>query len=141
MSLLPDEFFPRLVKCLNDHGYAVTLNPDYTISGHGSVDSEQFLQTRDECAREIDPGYVEDPPPFTETQLESFYSYVKAEAACFAELGYPLVQVPSFDKFLSDLPVLFDPVAVLIEDLGVSPTNEEIATCRWRNKPEWLVAP
>lgn len=51
MSLLPDEFFPTMVACLNDHGIPATLGPDYTISGGASARAVH-KEIREECFRE-----------------------------------------------------------------------------------------
>lgn len=145
VSLLPDEFFPRLVECLNDRGYPVTLGPDYTLTGSGSAggasDRALYKKAREECIREVDPSYAEDPPPFTEAQLESLYGYLQQVVACLAGLGYPQVEMPSFERFSTDLEGRFDPVGVLVEDFGVFPDDADIATCRQEGKPSWFVAP
>jgi len=142
VSLLPDEFFPRLVKCLQDNGYAVTLGPDYSISETGGSleDASAYNETFDDCTRQIDPGYLEEPPPFTQAQLESLYAYLTLETQCLAEFGYPLVEMPSFERFSTDLEGRFDPVGELA-DIGNLPTDDEIRTCRQRDKPAWFVAP
>ena len=142
VSLQPDEFFPRLVKCLQDNGYAVTLGPDYSISETGGSleDASAYNETFDDCTRQIDPGYLEEPPPFTQAQLESLYAYLTLETQCLAEFGYPLVEMPSFERFSTDLEGRFDPVGELA-DIGNLPTDDEIRTCRQRDKPAWFVAP
>lgn len=142
VSLLPDEFFPRLVACLNDHGYPVTLGPNYTITGGGLItERETYRKASEDCIREIDPSYVEDPPPFTQEQLESLYRYLQGVVACFADLGYPQVEMPSFERFSTDLEGRFDPVSALIDDYGVFPSDADIAICRQEGKPSWFVAP
>jgi len=82
--MLPDEFFPLVVECLQDNGYAVTLGPDYSLSeAGGSYENRGALkETFDECAQQIDPSYLEDPPPFTEAQLKALYDYVNAQVTC-----------------------------------------------------------
>lgn len=110
-----------MVACLNDHGIPATLGPDYTISGGASARAVH-KEIREECFREVDPSYAEDPPPFTEAQLESLYGYLQKQVARFVESGYPQVEMPAFERFSTDLEGRFHPVRALIEEFGVFPT-------------------
>ena len=58
---------------------------------------------RIECERAIDPSYLEDPPPLNDEQLHSMYENDLAQAACLEERGYPHIDVPSFERYSTDL--------------------------------------
>ena len=138
VSLDPEVFFVRLGECLEAKGFVVSVDPEaHTIRDSGSQ-KEAYRDAFDECILEVDPSYLEVSPEFTDDQYAELFAYVTDQGACFAELGYPQVEVPSFDRFAGDLRGRFDPVGELAE-LGVFPSDEEIGTCRDRAKPLWFV--
>jgi hypothetical protein len=138
VSLDPEVFFVRLGECLEERGFAVSVDPGAHTIGYRGSQIQAYKTARDECILEVDPSYLEVPPEFTDDQLAELYAYVTDQAACLAELGYPQVEVPSFDRFAGDLRGRFDPVGDLAE-LGVFPSDENIGTCRDRAKPLWFV--
>jgi hypothetical protein len=138
VSLDPEVFFVRLGECLEERGFAVSVDPQAHTIGYRGSQHEAYEAAFDGCILEVDPSYLEVPPGFTDEQNAELFAYVTDQAACYAELGYPQVEVPSFERFAGDLRGRFDPVGKLAE-LGVFPTDEEIGTCRDRAKPLWFV--
>lgn len=138
VSLNPEVFFVRLGECLEGRGFVVSVVPEAHTIRHSGSQKEAYGTAFDEGILEVDPSYLEVPPDFTDEQNAELFAYVMDQVACFAELGYPQVEVPSFERFAGDLRGRFDPVGKLAE-LGVFPTDEEIGTCRDRAKPLWFV--
>jgi hypothetical protein len=139
--MLPDEFFPRVAECLREQGWAATAGADGTIFIKADFTSQEnrdaVEKARIECERAIDPSYLEVPPPLNDEQLHSMYDYDLAQAACLEERGYPHIDVPSFERYSTDLKGSFDPVSSLVEQ-GIFPTDLDIKECRDRDKPTWL---
>lgn len=138
VSLDPEVFFVRLGECLEGRGFAVSVDPQSDTIAYRGSQIEAYKTARDECILEVDPSYLELPPEFTEEQNTQMFIYVTDQAACFSELGYPQIEVPSFDRFAGDLRGRFDPVGELA-GLGVFPSDEEIRMCKERSKPRWFV--
>ena len=138
VSIPPEEFFGRVGDCLEDEGFSVEVNPaEYTLTYRGTQ-RQAFDAARDACMNAIDPSYLSNPPPFTEQQLVELYDYAIDKVDCLEELGYPRVDLPSFDVFANELSGRFDPVGQLFAD-GDSVDDEDMLFCRSRAKPLWFV--
>jgi hypothetical protein len=88
-----------LVECVNDQGFAVTLDPDGGI-GFGSVSAEQNgLATAVYFACKAGLR-LQAPEPLTSAQWEKVYAYEVALASCVAELGYSVSDPPSLDAYI-----------------------------------------
>lgn len=138
VSIPPDEFFPLVEDCLQLKGFAPVVDPEArTISFSDSQPGSDWAKK--ECITEIDPTYLETPPPFTEEQLADLYLYVTDQRDCYVELGYSRVEMPSRTLFETDLRGRFDPAGELATAYGEFPTDEDLATCRSRSRPYWFV--
>lgn len=137
VSIPPDEFFLLVEDCLRDEGYAPVVDPEeHTVGFPGDqAGSREALQA---CIAEIDPSYLEPPPPFTEEQLADLYEYVTDQRDCYVELGYPRVELPSFELFSTDLEGRFHPAGVLASEFGQPPDAADQTTCRERSRPDWF---
>jgi hypothetical protein len=138
VSILPGEFFLLVEDCLQQKGFAPVVDPEaHTI---GFTDSQPGSDwAKKECINDIDPTYLEPPPPFTEEQLADLYLYVTDQRDCYVELGYSRVEMPSRTLFETDLRGRFDPAGELASTYGEFPTDEDLATCRSRSRPYWFV--
>jgi hypothetical protein len=133
----PDEFFLLVEECLRDEGYAPVIDPEeHTVGFPGNqAGSREALQA---CVNEIDPAYLEPPPPFTEDQLADLYEYVTDQRDCYVELEYPRVELPSYELFSTDLEGRFDPAGVLTSEFRQPPDTADVTTCRDRSRPDWF---
>jgi hypothetical protein len=138
VSILPDEFFPLVEDCLQQKGFAPEVDPEArTIEFPDPQPGSDWAKK--ECINDIDPTYLEPPPPFTEEQLADLYLYVTDQRDCYVELGYSRVEMPSRTLFETDLRGRFDPAGELASTYGEFPTDEDLATCRSRSRPYWFV--
>lgn len=88
-----------IVACANDHGFAVTIDPDGGI-GFASVTPEQNqLAFAIELACEHGL-HVRKPAPLTMEQLEKMYAYMVALAGCLEAQGYSVADPPSLDAYI-----------------------------------------
>jgi len=138
VSIPPDEFFLLVEDCLMQKGFAPVVDPEaFTISFPKSQPcSDEAMQ---DCMDDIDPTYLEPPPPFSDEQLADLYLYVTDQRDCYVELGYSRVEMPSRTIFESDLEGRFDPAGELASTYGEFPTDEDLATCRSRSRPYWFI--
>jgi len=88
-----------LVECVNDQGFAVTLDPDGGI-GYASVPAEQ-----NQLAFSVDLAceaglHLPPPQPLSPEQLEKMYAYMVALAGCVEDQGYSVGDPPSLDTFI-----------------------------------------
>lgn len=140
VSILPDEFFLLVEDCLQQKGFAPEIDPDaHTIEFPDPQPGSNSDWATQECINDIDPTYLEPPPPFTEEQLADLYLYVTDQRDCYVELGYSRVEMPSRTIFETDLEGRFDPAGELASTFGEFPTDEDLATCRSRARPYWFV--
>jgi len=138
VSVPPVEMFTRIGECLSGEGFAVDVNVQaYTVEYSGEQ-HEAYRAALDACVESIDPSYLTDPPDFTAEQLQDLYGYVLDQVNCYVELGYPQVELPSFDLFIDELRGRFDPVAALSTQ-GALPDEAEMIMCRGRAKPPWFM--
>ena len=138
VSVPPVEMFTRIGECLSGKGIVVEVNvQEYTVTYRGEQ-QEAYRAALGECMESIDPSYLSDPPDFTAEQLEDLFGYVLDQVNCYAELGYPQVELPSFDLFIDELRGRFDPVAALSTQ-GALPDEAEMIMCRGRAKPPWFM--
>lgn len=137
VSLLPDEAYARVGTCLEDKGYAPVVDPnDRSVGFPGNQPgASEALRA---CFEEVDPSYLEDPPPFTQEQLDDLYAYVTSQRDCYVEYGYPRVDMPSRDRFDTEMRGRFDPAGALAA-MGDAPSPEEIHDCRERSRPLWFL--
>jgi hypothetical protein len=88
-----------LVRCVNDQGFAVTLDPDGGI-GYASVPAEQN-QLADAVYYACKAGLrLESPGPMSVEQLEEAYAYMVALAGCLEDQGYSVSDPPSLDAYI-----------------------------------------
>lgn len=135
-GLSPDVFFHRMESCIEDHGFAVEIDyATYEISFDLGNDSqrEAAKEAIQVCEDEIDPTFFDNPPPLTDKQMKDLYPYIVARAECLTEFGYPMVDVPSLDRF-TDLSGRFDPASALVA-MGVQLDFDHVVQCRTENKP------
>ena len=88
-----------VVACVNDHGFAVTLDPDGGV-GFGSVASEQnqlAFAVVLACEHGLD---IRGPAPLSTVQLEKMYAYMVALAGCLEAQGYSVADPPSLDAYM-----------------------------------------
>lgn len=138
VSVLPDEYFPLVAGCLEDHGFTVTVDVQQR-SFYFPGDQPGSKESRIACQEEIDPSYLQSPPPFTDPQLVELYQYQQSQIRCFADLGYESVTLPSYEIFMAELRGRFDVVGQIREETGEVPSDAETKTCRERDRPYWFL--
>lgn len=98
----------RVVDCMNDHGFAVTLHPDGLGSNWAAIPPEQnqLAQAVNYACR--DGLRIPSREPFSRSQWEELFAYQLGLADCIDRQGYDTTDPPTIEAFIESEGAIWD---------------------------------